>query len=203
MPEGSIRLVVGLGNPGEKYRLTRHNVGFMVVDHLAKSHRFTLDKNKFNTLFGRGKIRGLQVILAKPTTFMNRVGPAVRNLAHFFRLDTQDITVIHDDLDLVFGTLKIKEKGGDGGHNGVKSLIAACGTDAFTRIRIGIGRPQDEQEMTNYVLSKFDAEQKGFIQDIIMAGQDAVEIVLSEGVSEAMNRFNGKNIPESNVGRKL
>ncbi len=203
MPEGSLRLVVGLGNPGEKYRLTRHNVGFMVIDHLAESYRLALDKNKFNVLFGRGKIRGLRVILAKPTTFMNCVGPAVRNLAHFFGLDSQDITVIHDDLDLVFGTLKIKEKGGDGGHNGVKSLIAAFGTNAFTRIRIGIGRPQDEQGITNYVLSKFDAEQDGFIHDIYMAGRDAVETVLFKGVSEAMNRFHGKIIPESNVGRKL
>ncbi|MBW2317712.1 MAG: aminoacyl-tRNA hydrolase [Deltaproteobacteria bacterium] len=203
MLEDRTRLIVGLGNPGEKYQFTRHNIGFMVVDHLAQDWRLALDKQKFDTAFGRGKVENLPVILAKPMTFMNRVGPAVRNLAHFFRLETQDITVIHDDLDLVFGTLKIKEKGGDGGHNGVKSLIAAFGTDAFTRIRIGIGRPQDEQEITNYVLSKFDAKQEGLIQDIIMAGQDAVEIVLSKGVSEAMDRFHGKKIPESNVGRKL
>ncbi|OEU44728.1 MAG: aminoacyl-tRNA hydrolase [Desulfobacterales bacterium S7086C20] len=203
MLEDRTRLIVGLGNPGEKYQFTRHNIGFMVVDHLAQDWRLALDKQKFDTAFGRGKVENLPVILAKPMTFMNRVGPAVRNLAHFFRLDTQDITVIHDDLDLVFGTLKIKEKGGDGGHNGVKSLIAAFGTDAFTRIRIGIGRPQDEQGITNYVLSKFDAKQEGLIQDIIMAGQDAVEIVLSKGVSEAMDRFHGKKIPESNVGRKL
>jgi len=203
MLEDRTRLIVGLGNPGEKYQFTRHNIGFMVVDHLAQDWRLALDKQKFDTAFGRGKVENLPVILAKPMTFMNRVGPAVRNLAHFFRLETQDITVIHDDLDLVFDTLKIKEKGGDGGHNGVKSLIAAFGTDAFTRIRIGIGRPQDEQEITNYVLSKFDAKQEGLIQDIIMAGQDAVEIVLSKGVSEAMDRFHGKKIPESNVGRKL
>ncbi len=196
-------MIVGLGNPGKKYQFTRHNIGFMVVDHLAQDWRLALDKQKFDTAFGRGKVENLPVILAKPMTFMNRVGPAVRNLAHFFRLDTQDITVIHDDLDLVFGTLKIKEKGGDGGHNGVKSLIAAFGTDAFIRIRIGIGRPQDEQGITNYVLSKFDAKQERLIQDIIMAGRDAVKIVLSKGVSEAMDRFHGKKIPESNVGRKL
>ena len=203
MLEDRTRLIVGLGNPGGKYQFTRHNIGFMVVDHLAQDWRLALDKQKFDTAFGRGKVENLPVILAKPMTFMNRVGPAVRNLAHFFRLDTQDITVIHDDLDLVFGTLKIKEKGGDGGHNGVKSLIAAFGTDAFTRIRIGIGRPQDEQGITNYVLSKFDAKQERLIQDIIMGGRDAVKIVLFKGVSEAMDRFHGKIIPESNVGRKL
>ncbi len=154
MPEDRFRLIVGLGNPGEEYRFTRHNMGFMVVDRLAQARQIPLAKRKFNVIFGRGKLGSLSVILAKPMTFMNQCGPAVKDLAHFFRLDTQDVTVIHDDIDLVFGKLQIKEKGGDGGHNGVKSLIEAWGSGAFTRLRIGIGRPQTQQAVRAYVLGR-------------------------------------------------
>lgn len=194
MPEERVRLIVGLGNPGQKYRHTRHNMGFMVVDRLAQIHGLSLDKSKFDVVYSRGRILDLPVLVAKPVTFMNRVGPAVQKLAHFFRLETQDITVIHDDLDLVFGTLKIKEKGGDGGHNGVKSLITAFGTQAFTRVRVGIGRPEAPEQITGYVLSRFDAEQERWIEDLIVQAQDAVETVLKMGVKEAMNRFHGRNI---------
>ena len=196
MPEDRVRLVVGLGNPGEKYRFTRHNVGFMVVDRLARRHGLALNKRKYDIHYGRGKVMDLPVLLAKPMTYMNRVGPAVRNLAHFYRLDTQDITVIHDDLDLVFGTLKIKEKGGDGGHNGVKSLVAALGTHLFTRIRVGIGRPQDPSDVTGYVLNRFDAAQERRIEDVIEQATDALEMVITQGVSEAMNRFHGRKISQ-------
>jgi PTH1 family peptidyl-tRNA hydrolase len=194
MPEERVRLIVGLGNPGQKYRHTRHNMGFMVADRLAQAHGLSLDKCKFDVIYGRGTILDVPVLVAKPVTFMNRVGPAVQKLARFFRLETQDITVIHDDLDLVFGTLKIKEKGGDGGHNGVKSLITALGTQAFTRVRVGIGRPEEPEQITGYVLSRFDAEQEGWIEDLIAQAQDAVETVLTKGVKEAMNRFHGRNI---------
>jgi PTH1 family peptidyl-tRNA hydrolase len=194
MREERVRLIAGLGNPGQTYRHTRHNMGFMVVDRLAQAHGLSLDKSKFDVVYGRGRILDLPVLLAKPVTFMNRVGPAVQKLAHFFRLETQDITVIHDDLDLVFGTLKIKEKGGDGGHNGVKSLITALGTQAFTRVRVGIGRPEEPEQITGYVLSRFDAEQERWVEDLIVRAQDAVETVLKMGVKEAMNRFHGRNI---------
>jgi PTH1 family peptidyl-tRNA hydrolase len=203
MPEDRFRLIVGLGNPGEKYRFTRHNTGFMVVDRLAQARQIPLAKGKFNVIFGRGKLGSLSVILAKPMTFMNQCGPAVRDLAHFFRLGTQNILVIHDDIDVVFGKLKIKEKGGDGGHNGVKSLIEALRSDEFTRIRVGIGRPQTEKDISPYVLERFDAEQETLLSDIISSARDAVETVLFKGVSEAMNRFHGKTISESNVGRRL
>jgi len=203
MPEDRFRLIVGLGNPGEKCRFTRHNTGFMVVDRLAQTNKIPLGKRKFNAVFGRGKIEGLPAILAKPMTFMNQCGPAVRDLARFFGLGTQDILVIHDDIDVVFGKLKIKEKGGDGGHNGVKSLIEALRSDEFTRIRIGIGRPQTEKGIRPYVLERFDAEQERLLADIISSAQDAVETVLFKGVSEAMNRFHGKTISECDIGRRL
>lgn len=196
MPEDRVRLIVGLGNPGPKYRFTRHNVGFMVVDCLARRFGLTLDRRKFDTHYGRGKMPGSAVLVAKPMTFMNRVGPAVRNLAHFFRVDTQDITVIHDDLDLVFGTIKIKEKGGDGGHNGVKSLIGALGTQRFNRIRVGISRPQDPSQVTGYVLDRFDTTQEKCVAEVVTQATDALEMVIASGVSEAMNRFHGRKISQ-------
>jgi peptidyl-tRNA hydrolase, PTH1 family len=187
-------LVVGLGNPGNAYRLTRHNMGFMVADRLATVHGISMDESRWDTFFGHGKMGPLPVILAKPMTFMNRVGPAVRNLSRVFALDTQDILVIHDDTDIVFGKLKIKEKGGDGGHNGVKSLIAAFGSGAFMRIRVGIGRPEKGQDLSGYVLAEFDDQQKALLADIISAAQIAVETVLFKGPSEAMNQFHGEKI---------
>ena len=197
MPADRPRLIVGLGNPGQAYRLHRHNVGFMVVDHLAKRHGIVLDQERFQVLFGQGRLDHQSVILGKPVTFMNRVGPAVRDLADFFALDARDILVIHDDIDIRFGKLKIKEKGGDGGHNGVKSLIAAWGSDAFPRVRVGIGRPQDRQDVSSYVLERFDTEQEKTLPDVVSTAGNAVETVLFKGVSEAMNRFHGKKISES------
>jgi len=203
MSEDRFRLIVGLGNPGEEYRYTRHNMGFVVVDRLAEAHQLPLDKHKFDVHFGRGKVGSQPVILAQPVTFMNRCGPAVRDLARFFKFSAQDVLVIHDDIDLVFGKIKIKEKGGDGGHNGVKSLIEAWGSGAFTRLRIGIGRPQTRQAVRAYVLGRFDAQQEALLGDVIFRVQDAVETILFKGVREAMNQFHGKTISKSNVGRRL
>ena len=203
MPEDRFRLIVGLGNPGEKYRRTRHNMGFMVVDRLAHTHGILLERRKFNVLFGRGKVGSRQVILAKPMSYMNLSGPAARDLAFFFKLEMQDIVVIHDDIDLVFGQIKIKEKGGNGGHNGVKSLIEALGTGEFTRLRVGIGRPETRQRVRAYVLAGFDAQQETLLEDVVSTAQDAAETILFKGVPEAMNRFHGKTISERNVGRRL
>ncbi|MDY6950827.1 MAG: aminoacyl-tRNA hydrolase [Thermodesulfobacteriota bacterium] len=203
MPEDQFRLIVGLGNPGEKYRHTRHNMGFMVVDRLAHAHGILLERRKFNVLLGRGKVGSQPIILAKPMTYMNLSGPAVRDLAFFFKFEKQDILVIHDDIDLVFGQIKIKEKGGNGGHNGVKSLIEALGTGEFTRLRVGIGRPETRQRVRAYVLSGFDAQQETLLENIVSTAQDAAETILFKGVPEAMNRFHGKTISERNVGRRL
>ncbi len=125
---------------------------------------------------------------------MNLSGPAVRDLARFFKVDTQDILIIHDDIDIVFGKLKIKEKGGDGGHNGVRSLIEALGSGAFTRLRIGIGRPESWQGAKEYVLGGFNAREETLLEDIISLAQGAMETILFNGVAEAMNQFHGKTI---------
>jgi len=203
MSEDGFRLIVGLGNPGEEYRYTRHNIGFVVVDRLAQAYQIPLDKHKFDVVFGRNKVGSRGVILARPMTFMNRCGPAVRDLTRFFKFNTQEVLVIHDDIDLVFGKIKIKQKGGDGGHNGVKSLIEAWGSGSFTRLRIGIGHPQTQQAVRAYVLGRFDAQQEALLEDLISTAQDAVETILLKGVREAMNQFHGKTISESNVGRRL
>jgi PTH1 family peptidyl-tRNA hydrolase len=203
MPEHRFQLIVGLGNPGAAYRLTRHNVGYMVVDRLALRHGISLDKQRFKSVFGSGRVDGRHVILAKPMTFMNLSGPSVRDLATSFDLDTEKVLVIHDDIDVVYGKIKIKEKGGDGGHNGVRSLIVAWGSDEFVRIRIGIGRPQTDNDVSAYVLGRFDAEQEKQLSEVISTAEHAVKTVLFEGVSEAMNRFHGETNSERNVGRRL
>ncbi len=189
MPKDQFRLIVGLGNPGEAYRLTRHNIGFMVVDRLAHRHHILVDKRRFEAVFGLGRVDERSVILAKPMTFMNLSGPAVRDLAHFFNLDTKDLLVIHDDIDLVFGRIKIKQKGGDGGHNGLKSLIESFGSGAFARVRIGIGRPDTKQEVKGYVLNRFDAQQETVLDEVITMAQGAVETIVLKGLSEGMNRI--------------
>jgi PTH1 family peptidyl-tRNA hydrolase len=203
MPDDRFQLIVGLGNPGSAYRGTRHNAGFLVVDRLAGKHGILLNQKRFKTALGVGSIEGRGVILAKPLTFMNLSGPAVRNLFHVFSLDMKHLLVIHDDIDLVFGQIKIKQKGGDGGHKGVKSLIEAMGSGKFARLRIGIGRPKAGQATEEYVLARFDAQEGKRLQELVSSAQDAVETILVKGALEAMNRFHGKTISESNVGRKI
>ena len=203
MEEQRIRLVVGLGNPGDQYRLSRHNMGFMVVDRLSQDCGIGLLEEGSDCVFGKGQCGGKSVIVAKPMTFMNRVGPAVRKLADFFSLDRKDVLVVHDDIDLLFGRIKMKEKGGDGGHNGVKSLITALESDVFARVRIGIGRPENSDDISAYVLGEFDKEQKKILEEVILSARDAVEAVLVKGISEAMNLFHGMKISESNFGRRL
>lgn len=193
MPKDRFRLIVGLGNPGEEYRLTRHNIGFMVVDRLAQRHRILVQKRRFGAVFGFGRMNERSVILAKPMTFMNMSGSAVKKLTNYFNLNTQDLLVIHDDIDLVFGKIKIKQKGGDGGHNGLKSLIAALDSGVFARVRIGIGRP-DKLDVKEYVLSRFDSRQEPVLDEVITIAQDAVETIVLKGLTEGMNRYSRKEI---------
>ena len=190
MPQSDLKLVIGLGNPGKEYDMTRHNAGFMVVDKLALNFRISMDKNKFETIYGRGKIQGKDVILAKPMAFMNRSGSPVQRLANFYRISCEDLLIIHDDIDLAFGRIKIKEKGGDGGHKGIRSIIDAFGEGNFTRLRIGIGRSEAGADVVNHVLGRFNQEEKGFLDKIISTAMDAAVTILCEGAKEGMNRFN-------------
>lgn len=190
MPQSHLKLVIGLGNPGKEYAMTRHNAGFMVVERLADAFRISMDKNKFDTIYGKGKIQAKDVMLAKPQAFMNRSGPPVQKLAGFYRISCEDMLIIHDDIDLAFGRIKIKEKGGDGGHKGIKSIKDAFGGGNFTRLRIGIGRSEAGADVVDHVLGRFNPEEKALLDKIIATAMDAVLTILCEGAKEGMNRFN-------------
>ena len=194
MPQRRLRLVVGLGNPGETYSKTRHNAGFMVVDKISDAFSIAFEKQKFDARFGIGSVDGIKIVLAKPMAYMNRSGPQVQNIARYFRILCEDMLVVHDDIDLAFGRLKIKEKGGDGGHKGVRSIIDAFGGGDFTRLRIGVGRPEAGGNAADYVLGKFTLEEKKVLSQIITAARDAVVTILCKGTKEGMNRFNDKRI---------
>lgn len=194
MPQRRLRMVVGLGNPGEAYAKTRHNAGFMVVDKISEAFSIALDKQKFDARFGIGLVNGVKIVLTKPMAYMNRSGPQIQKIAGYFRILCEDILVVHDDIDLVFGRLKIKEKGGDGGHRGVRSIIDAFGGGDFTRLRIGVGRPDAEKGASDYVLGKFTLEEKKVLSQIITSAKDAIVTILCKGTKEGMNRFNNKRI---------
>ena len=194
MPRNKLKLVVGLGNPGNEYRNTRHNTGFMVADKIALDFNISLNKKKFDSVFGRGFIENAEALLAKPMAFMNRSGPGVQKLAHYYRIPCKDMLVIHDDIDLAYGRLKIKEKGGHGGHNGIRSLMDAFGADDFIRLRIGVGRSAAGAGVTGHVLGRFSPEQSQTLARIISKARDAVVTVLGQGTKVGMNLFNGKDL---------
>jgi PTH1 family peptidyl-tRNA hydrolase len=185
-----IRLVAGLGNPGNDYAETRHNAGFMVVDEIAAAYSIKISKSKFNVLYGFGNICDERVLLAKPQSFMNRAGPPIKKLAEYFRISGEEMLVIHDDIDLAFDRLKIKMKGGHGGHNGTRSLIDAFGNDEFARLRIGIGRPEGKKSVTDQVLGRFSSDEKNILGEIITLARDAAVTIICDGIQEGMNRFN-------------
>jgi len=193
-PNVNLRLVVGLGNPGARYENTRHNAGFIIADKIARDFNIFFDKRKFDCIFGRGFIEDVEVLLAKPMAFMNRSGPPIQQLAHFFRIQCKEMVVIHDDIDLVFGRLKIKEKGGHGGHNGIRSLLNAFGGGDFVRLRIGVGRSEFGDSVTDHVLGRFSVQNAELLTRIISGGRDAVVTVLCKGTKAGMNLFNGKDL---------
>ena len=197
MPQKKVFLIVGLGNPGEAYVKTRHNAGFMVLDKLAESFSISVEKKKFNALFGRGLMEGSEVILAKPMAFMNLSGIPVQKIIEYFKIPFEDMLVIHDDIDLVFGRLQIKENGGHGGHKGLKSIIKTVGSNNFARLRIGIGRSEDNIDVSNYVLGQFNTNEKKLLDRITKIARDAVVATTCKGAKEAMNIFNDKRLISS------
>jgi len=166
----------------------------MVVDKVSDAFSIALEKQKFDTQFGIGSVNGVKIVLAKPMAYMNRSGPQIQNIAGYFRILCEDMLVVHDDIDLEFGRLKIKEKGGDGGHKGVRSIIDAFGGGDFTRLRIGVGRPEVGGDAADYVLDKFSFEERKILNQIITAAKDAIVTTLCKGTKEGMNRFNNKRI---------
>jgi PTH1 family peptidyl-tRNA hydrolase len=189
-----MRLIVGLGNPGFQYENTRHNAGFMVVDQLAGEFGISVNKNKFDVHYGRGAIEGHEVMLVKPMAFMNRSGWPVQKLAAYFKIDSKDLMVVHDDIDLAFGRLKIKEKGGHGGHKGLKSIMHAVGEDEFVRLRIGVGRSEAESSVSDHVLGPFFDDESKRLGSVLILARDAVVTILTEGSKVGMNRFNKKEL---------
>lgn len=184
--------IVGLGNPGEKYEKTRHNIGFKIVDYLADEYQIPVQKKSDLYESGSGLFLTHSVLLAKPVTFMNRSGLAVRRLLDYFHESASQLIIIHDDLDIPFGQIRIKLKGGAGGHNGVSSIIEALQTDEFLRIRAGVGRPAEKEEAVSYVLSPFLKEEQAVLVEVIRQSAGAVKEILSAGPQKAMNVYNQK-----------
>lgn len=185
------RLVVGLGNPGPRYKGTRHNVGFMVLAELARRHTQGKARDKFQAQIHESRCAGQNVLLLCPTTYMNLSGQSVAAAASFYKLEPEHIFVVCDDLDLPVGRLRIREKGSSGGQKGLKSIAERLGTESIARLRVGIGRPDPGMDAADYVLSTFRPDEKKAMADVLQKAADAVECWLSEGIATAMNRFNG------------
>ena len=172
--------------------MTRHNVGFLAVDRLAKVNHTSIRTKRFKSLFMTGRIDSQQVVFVKPLTFMNRSGQAVKGVADFFGLTMEDLLVIHDDLDLPFGRLRFKQWGGDGGHQGVRSITEWMGSNHFLRLKIGIGRPPEGMDPADYVLGVFDENERSQLDQILSQAAEAVKVMLLEGLEKAMNQFQKK-----------
>jgi peptidyl-tRNA hydrolase, PTH1 family len=191
-----MKLVVGLGNPGPRYAGTRHNVGFDAVDLLAKRHgaEWAAAPKGAEALVANWRMGG--AIFAKPLTFMNLSGAAVVALLQFYKIELADVLVVVDEVQLETGRIRIRPSGSAGGHNGLKSIIGSLGTDAFPRLRIGVGRGNARRDLSDHVLAKFDADERSVIEDAIVRAADASEAFIADGIGVAMNRFNRKTEDE-------
>ncbi len=189
-----MKLLIGLGNPGKEYLRHRHNIGFMVLDYLAKKHDLSFDKKQSKAKVAEGEINGHRVLLAKPQTYMNLSGLSVQGLVNKYRVPLPELIVVCDDLDLPLGKIRIRAAGGSAGHNGLKSIIAALGTQEFARLRIGIGRPVVEagkEPVIDYVLTGFNGNEKEAIEAAVARAAEALALAITEGLQAAMNKYNG------------
>ena len=185
-------LLVGLGNPGSKYESTRHNMGFLAVDGLARRKGFRFNKLRFRAWTAEWMVNGEKVLVMKPQTYMNLSGESVGEAARFYKIPADHVVVISDDISLPVGKLRIRTGGSAGGHNGLKNIIAHLATDQFPRVRVGVGqKPHPDYDMADWVLSKFAGEDLKTITEAIRKAADAVECLIQEGPDKAMNRFNG------------
>ncbi|MBM4054770.1 MAG: aminoacyl-tRNA hydrolase [Planctomycetes bacterium] len=184
-----MKLIVGLGNPGEKYVKTRHNLGFMVINKLSQQLEMECSQNKFQSLFCKKKVEQEEIILLKPQTFMNLSGAAVKEAASMYKCQVQDIMVVCDDLDLPLGKLRIRRTGGCGGHRGLESVAAYLGTTDFSRLRIGIGRPKSN-DTSSFVLSMFSEEEDGVIAESLEDACQALKTWIYDGMESCMNKYN-------------
>lgn len=184
-----MKLIIGLGNPGKEYEMTRHNCGFMVIDEICNAWNVSCNQTKFKGEYCKTKYKGEDVILLKPTTYMNLSGESVQQFMNFFKIEKEDILVIYDDLDMPVGKLRLRTSGSAGGHNGIKSLISHVSGQDFNRIRVGIDR-HPHIKVVDYVLGKFTSEEQPFIKEGVKEASKAVEMYLEKGFVHAMNAFN-------------
>jgi len=189
-----VKLIVGLGNPGREYEETRHNIGFMAVKEMACAYGIPLKYRNYQGISGRGRIGGNEVTLFLPQTFMNLSGSAVGSAVASLGLRSTDVVVVHDDLDIPFGHLRIRPEGGHGGHNGVRHILQVLKTGNFARVRIGIGRPIEGMDVADYVLQRFARSEAKFLDTILKTVVEAVTVLVEQSVDVAMNRFNNYEI---------
>lgn len=189
--EKKMYIIVGLGNPEQKYAGTRHNIGFSAVTVLADEKGVSIDTKKHKALIGKGVLCGQKVLFAQPQTYMNLSGESVRELVDYYKIDPEEeLIVIYDDIALPTGKIRIRPKGSAGGHNGIKNIISHLGSDKFPRIRIGVGEKPKGWDLVDHVLGRFPAEEEPLIREALKTAGKACEVIISEGVEAAMNRFN-------------
>jgi peptidyl-tRNA hydrolase, PTH1 family len=189
--DGPMKLIAGLGNPGQKYHGTRHNVGFDVLDRLAARHGLAWESAPAEAVLAKWRGRG--AMLAKPLTFMNLSGRAVGDLLRFFKIELGDLLVVVDDINLDVGRLRARPGGSAGGHNGLKSLIELLGTDEFARLRIGVGRGDARRDLADHVLARFDPDESPAVDEVVGRAADAAELFIEEGIASVMNRYNARS----------
>lgn len=195
-------VIAGLGNPGPKYRNTRHNIGFMITGPLAEKHGVTGNfSSKFNAIIGKGKIKNTEVLIVQPQAYMNLSGHAIAGVLNWYKLDISNLFVIYDDVTLDLGKIRFRPAGSAGGHNGIKSIISSCNSEKFPRLKVGIGPNPGERLWASYVLQPFSSREREHLPKIVDTSIEAIEYYLAEGMTEARNKYNGINIIEE-VGQQ-
>lgn len=186
-------LIAGLGNPGNEYRMTRHNIGFEVIDYMADKYHVKVNQLKFKAIYGSFTVDGEKILLIKPQTYMNLSGESIAEFCRFYKVGPERVIVIHDDISLEPGRIRIRGKGSDGGHNGLKSIIYQLKSDAFPRIKMGVGTPpHKEYDLADYVLGRFGKEEIPVLEDAIIRASDSAISIVKDGIDTAMNRYNTK-----------
>jgi len=185
-------VIVGLGNPGRKYSVTRHNIGFEVVDEFARQHKIKMTKVKFKAVIGEGNYGGEKVLLVKPQTYMNLSGESVMKIMDYYNLPLENLIVVYDDIDIDPGKMRIRKKGSGGSHNGMKNIIYLLKQDTFPRVRVGVGKPQNGQPLADYVLGRFSKDEQNLLVPVVRDAVSAMEVMIKDDVDLAMNRYNIK-----------
>lgn len=186
-------IIVGLGNPGEEYKLTRHNVGFCVIDALKKEYGIVIEKMKFKSIVSEITVDNKKIIFAKPQTYMNSSGESVLEICRWYKINLNKLIVIYDDIDIELGKLRIRPSGSAGSHNGLKSVISLLNTEEFPRVRVGIGKPPKNWDLVNYVLGRFTECEQDILEKAIQNAKQSIKCILENGLDTAMNMFNRKN----------